>query len=49
MMTKCTSSLVILQVIDEEIDWENIMDDLACGGFDDHPLEDDAEVSMQME
>ena len=48
MMTELTDILASLQVIDEEIDWKDITENLTWGVNDAHPIEDEAEVAMQM-
>ena len=47
-MTKLTEILTSFQVIDEEIDWEDITENLTLGDDADHPIEDEAEEAMQM-
>jgi hypothetical protein len=47
-VTELTGMFASLQVIEEEIDWEDIADNLTWGDDDDHPVEDEAEEAMQM-
>ena len=45
-MTQLTGILASLQVIDEEIDWEDITENLTWGDNDDHLINDAAEDTM---
>ena len=47
-MTELTGILVSLQVIDEEIDWEDITENLTWGDNEDHLIDDEAEEAMHM-
>ena len=47
-MTELNGILASLQVIDEDIDWEDITDNLIWGDNDDYPIEDEADEAMQM-
>ena len=47
-MTQLTGILASLQVIDDEIDWEDITENLTWGDNDDHLIDDTAEETMQM-
>ena len=45
-MVELTTMLASLQVINEEVDWEDITDDFTLGNNDDHPFDDEEERAM---
>ena len=47
-MTELTGISASLQVINEEIMWQDIANNLTWGDDDDHPIEDETEEAMQM-
>jgi hypothetical protein len=45
-MVELTTIMASLQVINEEVDWEDIMDNLTWGNDEDHPSDDEEERAM---